>query len=1487
MSDIIFDVGMNTDEIKKKNKELEAEMSAMAKNIEGSGQTINSMADKARDALGKMADKVPSTSDKIKKEMLDSGKSIRQVAKEAKEQSDQIDSTFKRLSTAIAGYMSVDFAGRMAMRVATVRGTFQQMDVAFNTMLGSKEKADKLMEQVVQLAATTPFTLEQVGAGAKQLLAYQVPANEVIETLTRLGNVAAGLSVPIDRIILVYGQVKAKGRLMGDDLRQFTEAGIPIIHELAKELGATDDKISKMVESGQIKFKDVQKVFENLTNEGGMFYNMMESQSKTVTGMISNLHDAFDRMLNDIGQNSQGTITSAIQLLTNLTTHYEDILNILKLLVATYGAYKAAVIAMTVVKKAELVVEKMSVWAETTQRLIRYKKVGQEVVTITKSMTAAEVLHTLAVNAGTTATKGAIAAQVALRAKALLNPYALAIAGVAAIVATLTIFIAKANKAKYSTDALNKSLETYKNSQGASQLINKYEELTKSINSGRLSTQELQKKNTELRATLSQLSSIMPGIVKGYDAQGNAIYITTQQMEKLNRETERNNRLNLEREKKEAYKKLNDVNQKIKELSGEYNSTGEYGEYALSPFFDPSTVKPQVEAKKKKLAAKIEQAKQEQKDLQKSIKSSENSLYNVNQQKGMAQLAQSADKATNSIKKLKKEMQQLSAKLNHPEKYSSDKIVSMRKKWQEDDKQLKLLTGKSEKETEKDRNGRAKKRESRIKKEQQQIYNLGKEELKGNEELADKQVENEQKLQASRLAIMEDGAEKRKKEAAVEYQNDLKDIDAREQDYIASYNKSRGQNPLLKNGKRNPKYETTLPDSKAKQGFDEERKNALTKRDNTTAKIDEDTAEEIKRIWDDVNSKFNSDLKNRITQMNEYYDDQEDKIRKNAKDEKDASNQIAELEKDRKAESIQINTEAELTKLSFEQQLEEQQEEIMELNVGFFSKTEQRKLEIQKKYYLLRKEQLEKLTDDNSKKELATINQFLSNYDKLHSNAINKDFETNFENIAGNIQSIGNSFSKLNGTAGQFGDFLSAASGYADDLKKIFSDTSKPLDKITAGIDGIVGLVSIFTSSAKARKEAEKEYYDSIIAQQREYNELLNDQTRLQYEQDQNVFVKDYEEQLKDGAKALTDANSKYQETLLSLQRTGKALAGKSNTIDWAKVGEGAGSGAAVGAAAGTLGAVASGAILGSAVPVVGTIIGALAGGIVGLFAGKKKKNQWTDLTKEYGELITTDAVTGQKKLNVELAQTLINQKLIDDETSKTLQNAIDWEKKVEEAKKQLSDVISDLASSLGSSLQDALVNAFEAGTDAAKAFKDTVSKSLESILDNLVFSQIFQSAFTQLQDNMTASFSEEGDQSWTDDFAKFFSESPDLIKQYQKAMNDAKAQAKANGFDLWDPTASSTTDTSMQGAIKQEMTEETAGKLEGTFRSIRDYSKQQLDANLNAANHLVMIEANTARAAVATEDTVNRLDKAISRLDDIAKNTKPSQSARDMGIKL
>lgn len=276
---------------------------------------------------------------------------IRNLTQQTERETSQMDSLFRNLATGIGAYFSVQALQGFTQQLINVRGEFQKTEIAFATMLGSQEKAQNLMAEMVDLAAKTPFGLQEISEGAKRLLAFQIPAEEVVDTLTRMGDVAAGLGVPMGQLIHVYGQVKAQGKLMTNDLYQFMNAGIPILSELGSVLGKTEAEVKEMVGQGKIGFSEIQQVIQNMTNEGGLFFNLMEKQSASLSGQIANLQDALDQMFNKIGQANEGILSNGIQAVTYLVENYQKVGVILAGLVSTYGAYKTAVLTQIAVMK--------------------------------------------------------------------------------------------------------------------------------------------------------------------------------------------------------------------------------------------------------------------------------------------------------------------------------------------------------------------------------------------------------------------------------------------------------------------------------------------------------------------------------------------------------------------------------------------------------------------------------------------------------------------------------------------------------------------------------------------------------------------------------------------------------------------------------------------------------------------------------------------------------------------------------------------------------------------------------------------------------------------------------------------------------------------------------------------------------------------------------------------------------------------------------
>ena len=293
---------------------------------------------------GKLLFEVRADQSDIKKDIEAIKKQFESLTKKTQEEGEKQAQVWQNLIKGATAYFTFQGASAFIKQVIAVRSQFQQLEIAFGTMLKSKEKANALMAQMTDLAAKTPFGLQEVSEGAKRLLAFQVPAEEVTETLRRMGDVAAGLGVPMGQLIHVYGQVKAQGRLMTNDLYQFMNAGIPIIAELSKVVGKSETEIKDMVSAGKIGFPEVQAVIKGMTDEGGLFYNLMAEQSKTLSGQLSNLEDNFANVLNEIGKATEGIASGAISSVAFLVENYQTLGKVIAGLIATYGMYKTAIL---------------------------------------------------------------------------------------------------------------------------------------------------------------------------------------------------------------------------------------------------------------------------------------------------------------------------------------------------------------------------------------------------------------------------------------------------------------------------------------------------------------------------------------------------------------------------------------------------------------------------------------------------------------------------------------------------------------------------------------------------------------------------------------------------------------------------------------------------------------------------------------------------------------------------------------------------------------------------------------------------------------------------------------------------------------------------------------------------------------------------------------------------------------------------------------
>lgn len=403
--------------------------------------------------------------------------------------------------------------------LVNVRGQFQQLEIAFSTMLKSKEKADKLMSELVDIAAKTPFDLQGVASSAKQMIAYGSSAENVGDELVMLGNVAAGVGSQLSEIAYLYGTLRTQGRAYAVDIRQFAGCGIPIYEELAKVLGVTKDEVSGLVKEGKVGFKEVEQAFKNMTSESGIYYNLMQEQSKSLTGQLSNLGDAWDTMLNEIGKDTQGIASAGISGLKGLIENYETVGKILIGLIATYGTYKTALIVV---------------------------RIAQD--TLTARMELAILV-----------TKAQMIAQKALNTVMKANPYVLAATVLAGLVATMWAFHDSTTASEKAQQKFNEEQKNFANQE--EERKKKIEELIRVIQD------ETETEFSKIKA-YEELQRYSPALSSAYTREQLAVLNLAEANKELNKERDKNSYENI-------LKNIQQWEEKIKSLNASLKNAGQ------------------------------------------------------------------------------------------------------------------------------------------------------------------------------------------------------------------------------------------------------------------------------------------------------------------------------------------------------------------------------------------------------------------------------------------------------------------------------------------------------------------------------------------------------------------------------------------------------------------------------------------------------------------------------------------------------------------------------------------------------------------------------------------------------------------------------------------------------------------------------------------------------------------------------------------------
>lgn len=456
------------------------------------------------------------------------------VEKDGKSIDDVISNIQNSMNIAIGGWSIGKFVNQMMQ----VRGQFQQTEMAFKTMLQSEEKADALMKQLIRTAAVTPFGVEDVTEGAKQLLAFNVAAEDVNKTLIGLGDVAAGMGLNLKDLVMLYGTTIAKGKMDTMDLYQFLNRGIPIADEIAKVMGLdvtnAIKEVQKQIKAGKVTSDIFIQAMQSMTAEGSKFGGLMEAQSKTITGQISNIEDAIEQMFNDLGKSQEGVINTGLGVVSTLVENWETVGKVLMTVVAAYGAYKAAVITMIALEKARIaLLEKARIAIGSAQAFL----------SLARSISSAKDAMLL-LNMATSA-----------------NPLGLLLGTVAAGITLFSVFGGSAEDA---------STTTNKFGDDATKASSRVESLLDVIKALGDKTNEQAKKSKAYKDAVNELSTIYAeyGITidKIKEDESNLVDVKQQEIDKSNELIEQIKLESAERNRANAISQVNDdYNKKITE----------------------------------------------------------------------------------------------------------------------------------------------------------------------------------------------------------------------------------------------------------------------------------------------------------------------------------------------------------------------------------------------------------------------------------------------------------------------------------------------------------------------------------------------------------------------------------------------------------------------------------------------------------------------------------------------------------------------------------------------------------------------------------------------------------------------------------------------------------------------------------------------------------------------------------------------------------
>ncbi len=349
---------------------------------------------------------------------------IHDLGNATKSETEKMDASLKKIAAGIGAYFSIQQLTQFESKVISIRSEMESLQTSFKTLAG-EQVGGELFEQIKEYELRTPMIMQDLASGAQTMLAFNIPAQDVMQHLKAIGDISMGDSEKFKSLTLAFSQMSATGKLMGQDLLQMINAGFNPLQVISEQTGKSIGQLKEEMEKGAISTKMVQDAFHAAASEGGQFNGMLEAQSKTLKGAISNLEGAWQYMLNDIGEAQEGLIVGSIDMAQKIIANYQQVGQIIMGLITTYGIYKAAVVTAIAAEKLHI-----------------------ETLTIAKVRIA--VVEKV---------------QAALNATMLANPYVLAATALGVLVGVLVACHDSTTAEEKAQAALNETMETAKQKQ--------------------------------------------------------------------------------------------------------------------------------------------------------------------------------------------------------------------------------------------------------------------------------------------------------------------------------------------------------------------------------------------------------------------------------------------------------------------------------------------------------------------------------------------------------------------------------------------------------------------------------------------------------------------------------------------------------------------------------------------------------------------------------------------------------------------------------------------------------------------------------------------------------------------------------------------------------------------------------------------------------------------------------------------------------------